>query len=224
MLNDFINLIYPKLCLACGEVLIKNETSICTSCIINLPKTNYHLQKDNPLNKIFWGRVQIELVAAYYFFNKGNKVQNLLHHLKYKGSKQLGEKIGLLYGYDLLNSDNFTSVDFIVPVPLHPKKLKKRGYNQSEFFAIGLSQSLKVEVNSKLISRTVNSETQTKKSRFNRWENVSSIFSISNDVDISAKHILLVDDVITTGATIEACAQILVEKKAKVSVVCIASA
>lgn len=224
MFKDFINLIYPQLCLACGEVLVKNETSICTSCIINLPKTNYHLNPDNSLNKIFWGRTQIEMVAAYYFFNKGNKVQRLLHQLKYKGSKQLGEKIGLLYGYDLLNTDNFRTIDFIVPVPLHPKKFKKRGYNQSEFFANGLSQSLQVEVNTKLISRTVNSETQTKKSRFNRWENVASIFTLSNEIDISGKHILLVDDVITTGATIEACAQLLVEKNARVSVVCIACA
>ncbi len=224
MFKDFINLIYPQPCLACGEILGKNEDSICTSCIVNLPKTNYHLHNENPLNKIFWGRVSIEMVAAYYYFNKGNKVQNLLHQLKYKGANNVGEKIGLLYGYELLESTNFKDVDFIVPVPLHPKKLKKRGYNQSESFAIGLAQSLKKEVLTNLLLRTVNSETQTKKSRFNRWENVSTIFTISNSTNIKGKHILLVDDVITTGATIEGCAQLLVQRNAKVSVVTIACA
>ena len=131
MFKDFINLLYPQPCLACGTILTTTEDSICTSCIINLPKTNYHLHNENPLNKIFWGRVSIEMVAAYYFFNKGNKVQNLLHQLKYKGAKNVGEKIGLLYGYELLESNNFKDVDFIVPVPLHPKKLKKRGDRKS---------------------------------------------------------------------------------------------
>lgn len=224
MFKDFINLLYPQPCLACGDILGKHEDSICTSCIVNLPKTNYHLHNENPLNKIFWGRVSIEMVAAYYYFNKGNKVQNLLHQLKYKGANNVGEKIGLLYGYELLESTNFKDVDFIVPVPLHPKKLKKRGYNQSESFAIGLAQSLKKEVLTNLLLRTVNSETQTKKSRFNRWENVSTIFTISNSTNIKGKHILLVDDVITTGATIEGCAQLLVQRNAKVSVVTIACA
>lgn len=224
MFKDFINLIYPQPCLACGDILGKHEDSICTSCIVNLPKTNYHLHYENPLNKIFWGRVSIEMVAAYYYFNKGNKVQNLLHQLKYKGANNVGEKVGLLYGYELLESNNFNDIDFIVPVPLHPKKLKKRGYNQSESFAIGLAQSLKKEVLTNLLLRIVNSETQTKKSRFNRWENVSTIFTISNSTNIEGKHILLVDDVITTGATIEGCAQLLVQRNAKVSVVTIACA
>ena len=224
MFKDFINLLYPQPCLACGTILTTTEDSICTSCIINLPKTNYHLHNENPLNKIFWGRVSIEMVAAYYFFNKGNKVQNLLHQLKYKGAKNVGEKIGLLYGYELLESNNFKDVDFIVPVPLHPKKLKKRGYNQSESFANGLSQSLNKEVVTNLLLRTVNSETQTKKSRFNRWENVATIFTISNASAIDGKHVLLVDDVITTGATIEGCAQLLTQNNAKVSVVTIACA
>ena len=224
MFKDFINLLYPQPCLACGTILTTTEDSICTSCIINLPKTNYHLHNENPLNKIFWGRVSIEMVAAYYFFNKGNKVQNLLHQLKYKGAKNVGEKIGLLYGYELLESNNFKDVDFIVPVPLHPNKLKIRGYNQSESFANGLSQSLNKEVVTNLLLRTVNSETQTKKSRFNRWENVATIFTISNASAIDGKHVLLVDDVITTGATIEGCAQLLTQNNAKVSVVTIACA
>lgn len=163
IINDFINLCYPRLCAACQDSLVKNENDICTACIVSLPKTNYHLDPENPLNKIFWGRIQIEMVAAYYFFNKGNKVQKLLHELKYKSNKDVGEKIGLLYGYELINSANFQHIDFIIPVPLHPKKLKKRGYNQSEWFANGLSQSLKTPVSTNILHRTFNSETQTKK-------------------------------------------------------------
>lgn len=224
MFKDFINLIFPQLCCACGEVLIKNESFICTSCVINLPKTNYHLEKDNPLNKIFWGRTSINMVASYYFFNKGNKVQNLLHNLKYNKAKELGEKIGILYGYEIASSDYFKNIDFIVPVPLHPQKLKKRGYNQSASFAYGLSNSLKIPVREELLTRVINTETQTKKSRFNRWENVSSVFTSPANIDISGKHILLVDDVLTTGATIESCAQNLIAKNAIVSVVTIACA
>jgi ComF family protein len=224
MFSDFINLFFPRLCAACNEALLKNETEICLSCIVNLPKTNYHINKENSLNKIFWGRIDIENVAAYYFFNKGNKVQHLLHQLKYKGAKQLGEKIGLLYGYELIHSPSFKDIDFIIPVPLHPKKLKKRGYNQSEWFANGLSQSLNIPCNTSLLFRKVDSATQTKKSRFNRWENVSEIFGIAENIDLNNKHILLVDDVITTGATIEACAKALKSQNAKISIVTIACA
>lgn len=222
IISDFINLCYPKLCAACQNTLGKNEVAICTACIIHLPKTNYHLDIENPLNKIFWGRVPIEMVAAYYFFNKGNKVQKLLHELKYKGNKNVGEKIGVLYGYELLNSYPFKSIDYIIPVPLHPKKLKKRGYNQSEWFANGLSQSMNIPVFTNILYRNTDSATQTKKSRFNRWENVAEIFGVNTPELINNKHILLVDDVVTTGATIEACAKILKEHHAKVSVVSIA--
>lgn len=223
-ISDFINLCYPKLCAACHNTLGKNENSICIACIINLPKTNYHLDTENPLNKIFWGRVQIEMVASYYFFNKGNKVQKLLHELKYKGNKNVGEKIGILYGYELLNSPILNSADFIIPVPLHPKKLKKRGYNQSEWFANGLSQSMNIPIATDVLYRNVDSATQTKKSRFNRWENVAEIFSVNEGNELNNKHVLLVDDVITTGATIEACAKVLKAKNIKVSVVTIACA
>lgn len=223
-ISDFINLCYPKLCAACHNTLVKTENSICTSCVINLPKTNYHLDTENPLNKIFWGRVPIEMVAAYYFFNKGNKVQKLLHELKYKSNKNVGEKIGVLYGYELLNAPIFNTIDYIMPVPLHPKKLKKRGYNQSEWFANGLSQSMNIPVSTNILYRNTDSATQTKKSRFNRWENVAEIFGVKTPELLSNKHILLVDDVITTGATIEACAKILKEHHAKVSVVSIACA
>lgn len=224
MLNDFFNLIFPKICFACNGVLLKQEEVICTSCQFSLPKTNYHLDEDNPLTKIFWGRVDVKNVAAYYYFKKGGRVQNLLHQLKYKGAKQVGERIGELYGFDLQKSNWIETVDYIIPVPLHSKKLKKRGYNQSEYFARGLSKSTNKSLETTILYRKKHSETQTKKSRFNRWENVSEIFDVKNTEKLEGKHILLVDDVITTGATLEASVKVLLKVNCRVSIVTIASA
>jgi ComF family protein len=224
MLNDFFNLIFPKICFACNGVLLRHEAVICTSCQFSLPKTNYHLDKENPLTKVFWGRVDVKNAAAFYFFKKKGRVQNLLHQLKYKGAKEVGERIGELYGYDLLKSSWMESIDCIIPVPLHPKKLKKRGYNQSEYFAIGLSKSTQKELETTVLYRNKHSDTQTKKSRFNRWENVSEIFDVKNSERIEGKHILLVDDVVTTGATLEASVKALLKANCSVSIVTIASA
>lgn len=207
--QDFISLFYPDNCLACGNNLFKNEHIICTSCIFHLPKTNFHLEKDNLISKIFWGRTNIETAAAYYFFVKAGKIQHLVHQLKYKGKKEIGIYIGELYGKELLNSVYYQNIDVIIPVPLHPKKEKKRGYNQSEMFAMGLSSSMNIPYETQTLVRTYASETQTKKTRFNRWENVKEIFDIRSPEKIENKHILLVDDVITTGATLEACANML---------------
>lgn len=225
MLKDFISLTFPQVCVSCGKSLYKNEYSICTYCAYHLPKTNYHLDNDNPVAKIFWGRVNIYSAAAFYAFNKGGKVQHLIHQLKYKGRQEVGVSVGKLYGYELMQSDNFKTIDTIIPVPLHPKRQKKRGYNQSDCFAEGLSESMKVEVDYKTLYRGIESETQTKKSRFNRWKNVESIFQLRDLTTLQGKHVLLVDDVITTGATFEACAQVLLQvPDIKVSIVAMAYA
>ncbi len=207
--QDFFSLIYPKNCMACGNNLFKNEELICTSCLFHLPKTNYHLETDNPISQIFWGRCRIHTAAAFYFFTKSGKVQHLVHQLKYKGKKEIGVFIGEIYGKELLKSPDFVQTNVIIPVPLHPKKEKKRGFNQSEVFALGLSYSMNVSVDTHSLIRTFASETQTRKTRFKRWENVKEIFSLQNADHLKYKHLLLVDDVITTGATIEACANLL---------------
>ena len=212
-INDFISLIYPKICVACGDVLLRNENIICTSCLLHLPKTNFHKYKDNPVSKTFWGRMNIESAAALYYFTKEGNVQNMIHQLKYKGNKEIGIFLGKIYGYDLINSDIFRNIDVIIPVPLHPKKEKKRGFNQSNIFAKGLSLSMNKPVDNLSLIRTYSSETQTKKSRFKRWENVKEIFSLVNSDSLIGKNILLVDDVITTGATIEACGSLLLNIK-----------
>jgi ComF family protein len=224
MFNDFFNLIFPKLCCGCNNALLKNEKIICTNCVISLPKTGYHLDKDNPINKAFWGRVEIEMAASYYFFSKKSKVQNLLHHLKYRNNKEVGFVIGELYGHELKEAKHFKKIDFIIPVPLHPKKMKKRGYNQSEWIAKGLTSSMDASINLDVLYRKIDSKTQTKKSRYNRWENVGEIFGVKNPETIEGKNILLVDDVVTTGATLEGCAKVLAEHSCKIHIVTIACA
>lgn len=223
--NDFVSLFFPVTCVSCGKNLYKNENNICTYCLYHLPKSNFHLTNDNPVAKIFWGRINIQSAAAFYTFNKGGKVQQLIHQLKYKGQQQVGTTLGKLYGYELRNCPDFKSVDIIIPVPLHAKKQRKRGYNQSTCFAEGLAETMQLTVDSSVLFRSAASETQTKKSRFTRWKNVESIFYVQNEQQILNKHILLVDDVITTGATLEACAQALLKTKGvKVSVATIAYA
>ncbi len=223
--NDFVSLFFPVICVSCGKSLYKNENSICTYCLYHLPRTNFHLTNDNPVAKIFWGRINIQAASSFYAFNKGGKVQQLVHQLKYKGQQHVGIRLGNLYGYELRDNNDFNTVDLIVPVPLHAKKLRKRGYNQSLCFAEGLSESMRLPVDSTVLCRSAASETQTKKSRFTRWKNVEHIFYTQNELLLMHKHILLVDDVITTGATLEACAQALLKVEGvKVSIATIAYA
>lgn len=223
--SDFVSLFFPALCYSCGETLFKNENSICTHCQYHLPKTNFHLSNDNPVAKIFWGRINLVAAAAYFFFIKGGRVQQLIHELKYKGAKQVAFDIGKLYGHELKAASNFQDIDLIIPVPLHKKKLRKRGYNQSAYFAQGLSETMHASTQTDILFRSAASETQTKKSRFTRWKNVENVFYIKNEQLLFNKHILLVDDVVTTGATLEACAHVLLKiEGVKVSVATIAFA
>jgi ComF family protein len=205
LLDDFISLIYPNICAACGNSLFKHEEVLCNFCEFHLPQTNFHMDKDNPVSTIFWGRANVESAASYYHFNKGSKVQRLIHFLKYKGRKDIGIYLGKQYGLFLKNSPLFNTVEVIIPVPLHLKKLRKRGYNQSEQFALGLSTAMKIPLDISTLYRKRPTDTQTKKSRFKRWENVAEIFALREPEKLKGRHILLVDDVITTGATLEAC-------------------
>ena len=225
LLDDLISLVYPRICLACGNSLVKSEQVICTSCNFHLPKTNFHLERENMVSKLFWGRVNIQNAASYYYFQKGSKIQHLIHQLKYNNRKEVGIYIGKQYGAELKNSQLFGNIDLIIPVPLHKKKLKRRGYNQSDIFAEGLADSLNVKVYKDILFRAVDTDSQTRKSKFSRWENVKEIFQINNKDILKGQHILLADDVVTTGATIEACATTLLEiPDTKVSVVTIACA
>jgi ComF family protein len=209
LLRDFLGLIYPRICICCGNSLWKHEEIICNLCHYHLPRTGFHLEAENPVTRLFWGRVQIESGTAFLWFNKGSKVQMLIHQVKYKGRKDAGIWIGREYGCFLKESPLFSTVDIILPVPLHPKKLMQRGYNQSEQFAIGLSKPMNVPTYNNILCRTRPSETQTRKSRFRRWENVCDIFAVRHAEILEGKHVLVVDDVVTTGATLEAIAAVL---------------
>jgi len=211
LFNDFISLIYPRTCAACGNTLFRHEKIVCSHCLVHLPKTFFHKDQNNPLFQLFWGKVPIEMIASFYFFNKGNKVQNLIHLLKYKNRPDIGVYIGQRYGIELIKSEKLSDLDIIIPVPLHDSKLRIRGYNQAEKFALGLSRTMKIPVDTTSFIRNTATETQTKKSKLERWENVRNKFSVTNTDLLKEKHILLVDDVITTGATLEACAQILLQ-------------
>ena len=223
--DDLFGLFFPNLCLGCGQPLIRGEEVICSICHFHLPKTYFHNDPENPLNRVFWGRVNLEAVASYLYFYKGSTVQHLLHQLKYKGRQEIGLRLGKWYGLELIQADGFRDAGLVIPVPLHPQKFRKRGYNQSQVFAEGLVAVLKAEIETACLYRKVNSNTQTRKTRYDRWENVESIFAVKHPEKLKDRHILLVDDVLTTGATLEACAQALLEVPGvKVSVATIAYA
>jgi ComF family protein len=209
-LKSLLGIVYPATCAACGNALYINEDVLCLKCYIDLPKTGYHNDSDNDVARLLWGRIPFKNATSYFFFNKESKYRHILHELKYQGQKQTGLVMGRLFGLDLLGTP-FAETDLIIPVPLHASKYRMRGYNQSELIALGISEILKIPVKSDLITRTANTTSQTRKSRFDRWLNVVSTFRINNHEALFNKHILLVDDVITTGATIEACANALYE-------------
>lgn len=221
---DLFSLVFPQVCPACGNNLYIQENSICTKCLYELPKTNFHLNKDNEVARLFWGRVKLEAATSYYYFYKGSKFQNIIHQFKYKGQKHIAFNLGKLLGADLKNT-SFSEIEIIHPVPLHYRKLKKRGYNQSEYIARGISESLNKPVITDAVYRATDVQSQTIKSRYDRWENIKDVFKIKNVSKLKNKHILLVDDVVTTGSTLETCAsEILKLDSTKVSVATLAFA
>jgi len=223
--DDLISLLFPRLCYACGNHLMRNETLICTECYVVIPRTNYHLEEDNPVAQLFWGRCLIERAAAFSYYNKGSRIKNLIHNLKYKGIKEIGYELGRIYGLSLKSSGFTTDMDLIIPVPLHPAKKHIRGFNQSEIISMGIADVTGLPVDSKSLCRNTISATQTKRSRYERWTNVEGIFQVIDSQTIKGRHILLVDDVITTGSTIESCTNELLRiSGVKVSVVALAYA
>jgi len=222
-LADFLALFYPKYCYGCNSSLVKGEKCLCLQCLAGLPRTNFHLQKNNPVEMLFAGRVHVFRATAFCSFHKGGVIQHLVHQLKYKGKREIGSYLGYLFGQNLMKSEDFQSIDIILPIPLHQQKKKKRGYNQSESICDGIAKGMAKEYNYSALIRMVHTQTQTKKSRYNRWENVSQIFKVQQPEKLEGKHILLVDDVVTTGATIEAAVQVLLEiPSTKVSIACLA--
>lgn len=207
--TDLMHLIYPKCCLACDNELATGESELCNFCDSSIVRTNFHLfQEPSDMDKLFWGRVQLEFTHAHLFFQKNTASQKILFTLKYKNNPRTGTYFGKRIGQELLLHPKFKNVDVIIPVPLHPKKKFIRGYNQSEAIAQGIGEATKKTVNTTLIKRIANNSSQTKKSRFERWDNVTNAFALNGRLD-KFKHIVLVDDVITTGSTIEQIIQLI---------------
>lgn len=203
MLRALANLFFPELCVTCNNVLYRNEQFLCMACLASMPETGFDTVEGNKLERMFWGRVRVERAFSFLHFRKHSKVQHLLHELKYGNNPALGVYLGRLYGSKLKQSGYMP--DAVAAIPLHKTKLRKRGYNQSAMFAEGLAMSLQVPHVSDAIVRVKRTDTQTNKSRFMRWSNVDTVFDVKNENVLKHKHLLLVDDVITTGATIEAC-------------------
>ena len=203
--NDFLHLFYPHNCLGCGTDILENTSLICIKCFYELPETGFFSQSSNGVEKKLIGRIKIEAAGSAFYFTKDSLLQTLLFELKYRGSKDAGIFLGKLAAQQILKSNRFNDIDILVPVPLNAKKQKNRGYNQSSVIAESIAEVLQKPVLHNVIERPFFTETQTHKGRISRWENMQGVFKVINKQLFEGKHILLVDDVITTGATLETC-------------------
>lgn len=204
-------LLYPEVCIGCDSALGRNDEMICFKCSVEMPVTHFANHKDNPVERLFWFKTPIEEAMACYFFAKKSPIQKMIHAFKYKGNQEAAVFLGKKLGQAILASGRFQTLDQIIPVPLHPDKFKIRGYNQAQKIAEGISEVLQIPVNTESLVRVAHNETQTNKGLFDRWENVETIFMLNDVVPVESKHVLVVDDVITSGSTIEACASQLIK-------------
>lgn len=209
--EDLLALFYPSLCSGCGEHLPFGQRVLCIECLYTLPLTSYHDQAVNPLDERFWGRLPIESATALCYFSEGGIIQRLIHRLKYQSDPEVGHYLGLLLGQVLKGSERFGSVDLILPIPLHRVRQRQRGYNQSDKFARGLAQAMDKPWSQSVLGRRLKTATQTRKGRIGRFFNVEDAFEVRDPDKLRGKWILLVDDVMTTGATLEACGRKILE-------------
>ncbi len=208
-LTDLARLFYPHHCVGCGFELYDLNHLLCLKCLNALPKTGFERSADNYVARLFTGRLPLQKAASWLFFGKGGLTQTLIHQIKYRSNLELGEYIGRQMGAGLEQAGWFNGIDVMIPLPLNQKKLNIRGYNQSALLCRGLQAATGVPVEEVAVMRTIFTETQTKKSRLQRWANVEHVFDLQDADHLKGKHALLVDDVITTGATIDACGQVL---------------
>ena len=221
--SDTLHLFYPHICTGCGSDLLQQNNLLCLKCITNLPETNFAQHANNPIEKIFWGRIPLTAAHSEFYFSKESLIQQLIHQLKYKGNTAIGFYLGELMGKTLLTSNRFNKIDALIPLPLYPDKERKRGYNQAAIICDGMSAVMNVPVIKNNVLRLRYTDTQTKKHRVERWENVAGSFIIKDESKLKGKNLILVDDVVTTGATLEACgAMMAVIEHVKLSIATLA--
>ncbi|MBU2927866.1 ComF family protein [Winogradskyella psychrotolerans] len=210
-MKNLLNLFFPKVCEACNTVLADNEMVLCTSCRHQLPITNFHFENTEDVKKIVYGRVRLESATALLHFSKKGIVQQILHNLKYRGHEDIGKSLGQWLGAELATVETYKDIDVVIPVPLYKSKLRKRGYNQVAKFGQEIAKALKADYNDTVLIKTKSTKTQVFKGRLTRWNDDGAVFDISENKSLTGKHILLVDDIITTGATVESCATVLLK-------------
>lgn len=224
--DSFLHILFPHVCTGCGNDILNSETLLCMRCIDAMPETNFESHPNNPVEKLFWGRLPLSKATGQFYFTKESLMQHLMHQFKYKTNRELGLQLGRVMGEQLLKSGRFDDIDALIPLPLFPVKEKRRGYNQATILCKGMAEVLNIEVLDHVVIRPQHTETQTKKGRIERWKNMEGKFILSIPEAIHNKHILLVDDVVTTGATLEACGNELLKAsnvQLSIATLCVAS-
>ena len=225
IVNSTLHLFYPHVCTGCGSDLLQEDNLLCLKCIHNLPHTNFAELANNQIEKDFWGRIPLSAAYSQFYFSKEFLIQHLIHQLKYKGDTKIGFYLGEIMGKTLLKNTRFSSVEALIPLPLYADKEHKRGYNQATVICNGMSSVMNIPVLNGAVIRQHATETQTRKHRTERWENVKSSFKVAKPSQLSGKHLLLVDDVVTTGATLEACGNVILQtENVKLSIATLAYA
>jgi ComF family protein len=223
MLDHLLNLFFPKSCVGCRSFLLSDELVICTQCRHEIPLTNFHKNEQNEMYQKFYGRIPLEFGAALFYFHKKGIVQEMMHQLKYKGHQEIGTIVGDWYATELKDLEPMKNIDYIIPVPLHKRRFRERGYNQVTMFGKALAQNLAIPYEDSILQRKLYTKTQTKKSLLGRSDISKTIFDVAFSENHHGKHFLLIDDVITTGSTLEACSRELLKiPNAKISIVCMA--
>ena len=211
IIQSTMYLFYPHVCTGCGSDLLKEDHLLCFKCIHQLPHTNFAKLANNPIEKYFWGRLPLTAAYSQFYFSKEFLIQHLIHQLKYRGDTKIGFYLGGVMGKTLLNCDRFNAVDALIPLPLYADKEHKRGYNQATVICNGMAAEMNIPVLNNVVIRRHATETQTRKQRTERWDNVKDSFTVTNPGELNGKHLLLVDDVVTTGASLEACGSVMLE-------------
>lgn len=210
--EGLLALFFPKICLACGEQLALERDLLCLKCLHTMPRTGFHFEKENEFTNRFFGKLPVECATALFFFSKTGHTQQLLHQLKYRDKPELAVRLGRSLGHELRKSPLFQSVEVIVPVPMHPQKEWKRGYNQAEKFAEGLAEILELPLLDDGLRRLENRESQTHKNRSERFANANDLYTVGRSKALAGRHVLLVDDVLTTGATLASCGELILNE------------